>query len=177
MELLAGAGRDHTKKLSWDGLPDSWTELVTLDINPDHKPDVVHDLTVLPLPFADDTFDEIHAYEVLEHTGQQGDWRFFFAQFSEFWRIMKPGGVLFGTSPAWCSAWAWGDPGHTRVISAECLTFLIQPQYEKQIGRTPMTDYRFIYQADFEALHLHTGANRIEFVLRAMKPSRIVNGA
>lgn len=130
-------------------------------------------MTVLPLPIEDNTFEEIHAYEVLEHTGQQGDWRFFFAQFSEFWRIMKPGGMLFGTSPSFSSPWAWGDPGHTRIISQQCLIFLVQTEYEKQVGHTPMTDYRFTYAADFDLLHASTGQDRVEYVLQAVKPSRV----
>ena len=99
MELLIGAGANHRKRLFTKGKGE-WTCLVTLDINQDHHPDVVHDLTKLPLPFDDDSFDEIHAYEVLEHTGQQGDWRFFFDQWSDFWRLLKPGGIFCGTSPA-----------------------------------------------------------------------------
>lgn len=142
-------------------------------MNDDHKPDVVHDLTVLPLPFEDDTFDEIHCYEVLEHTGQQGDWRFFFAQFSEFWRILKPDGVLLGTSPAPGSAWAWGDPGHTRVLSPEAFTFLVQRQYTAQVGVTPMTDYRFVYKADFEPRLLQVEGTGFHYILQAIKPSRI----
>lgn len=175
MELLAGAGRNHKKRLSWDGLPEDWTQLVTLDINPDHKPDVLWDLTELQYPFDDDQFTEIHLYEVLEHTGQQGDWRFFFAQFAEFWRILKPGGYLFGTSPSYASPWAWGDPGHTRIISHQCLTYLIQPEYDKQIGDTPMTDYRFVYKADFDLVYAHTGGKRFDYVLKAVKPSRIAD--
>ena len=172
MELLIGAGSRHAKHLVWQGRTE-WSALVTLDINPDHNPDVVHDLTVLPLPFADDTFDEIHAYEVLEHTGQQGDWRFFFAQFSEFWRILKPDGVLLGTSPAPSSAWAWGDPGHTRVMSVEAFTFLTQRQYTAQVGVTPMTDYRFVYKADFEPRLLRVEGNAFHYIMQAIKPSRI----
>lgn len=171
-ELLLGCGRRREKLLGWNG-SESWTELVTLDINPDHKPDVVHDLTVLPLPFADDTFDEIHAYEVLEHIGQQGDWRTFFAQWSEFWRILKPGGLFLGTSPAFRSIWAWGDPGHTRIVQAENFVFLHQPSYTGQVGKTPMTDYRFVYEADFEPKALNTGKDTFEYVLEAVKPSRI----
>jgi SAM-dependent methyltransferase len=172
VELLIGAGSRHVKQLVWQGRSD-WAALVTLDINADHKPDVVHDLTVLPLPFEDNTFDEVHAYEVLEHTGQQGDWRFFFAQFSEFWRILKPDGVLLGTSPDGKSNWGWGDPGHTRIISPEAFTFLVQPQYTKQIGVTPMTDYRFVYKADFEPRHLQIEGGQFSYILQAQKPSRI----
>ena len=86
--------------------------------------------------------------------------------------MLKPGGVFIGTCPAWNSPWAFGDPSHTRVISAESLIFLSQPAYE-QVGRTPMSDFRFIYKADFDIIHSHT-AERFEFVLEAVKPSRIV---
>ena len=53
-EILLGAGSNHSKKL---GFSPEWNGLVTVDINPDHKPDVLHDLSVLPLPFADDCAD------------------------------------------------------------------------------------------------------------------------
>jgi SAM-dependent methyltransferase len=111
----------------------------------------VHDLNVLPLPFADNSFNEIHASDVLEHTGQQGDWRFFFAQFSEFWRILKPGGYFIGTCPKWDSPWAWSDPGHSRLISHLSLIFLDQENY-RSIGSNPMTDYRHVYKANFRTM-------------------------
>lgn len=169
-ELLAGCGSSRVRQFAIDGRKD-WTELVTLDLNPAHQPDVVHDLNVLPYPFADDTFDEIHLYEVLEHLGRQGDYLSFFAQFSELWRILKPGGTLCGTSPAALSPWAWGDPGHTRIISPEAFTFLNQNEY-KQVGTTPMTDYRFCYQADFEPTIREIRSQKFVFALQAVKPSR-----
>jgi SAM-dependent methyltransferase len=171
MELLAGCGSSRDMKLA---LPDcdGWTNLVTLDMNPDHKPDVVHDLTQLPYPFPDNHFDQMHFYDVLEHLGQQGDYKTFFAQFSEFWRILKPGGHLLAVSPGPSSPWAWGDPGHTRIMTQECLTFLHQPAYA-QIGRTPMSDYRFCYQADFDINHSVIDGNAHIFILEAIKPSRM----
>lgn len=169
-ELLIGCGSRREKIL---GRSDLWSNLTTLDINPDHRPDVEWDLTKLPLPFPDEFFDEIHAYEVLEHTGSQGDYRFFFAQFADFWRILTPGGLLCATVPALHSRWIWGDPSHSRVILPESLVFLDQSEYVRQVGKTSISDFRYIYKADFNLVFSDTVADSFLFALEAMKPSRI----
>lgn len=172
MELLIGSGSRRTKQLY---LPEhqNWKNLITLDMNADHKPDFVHDLLDLPLPFPDNHFDEIHAYDVLEHLGQQGDYRWFFRQFEDFWRLLVPGGMFHAISPDSSSRWAWADPGHTRCLPPECLVFLSQQEYKDQVGRTPMTDYRFCYAADFDTVHSNIGPEGAHgFVLQAVKPSR-----
>ena len=148
-ELLIGCGSERTKRLTCDGSKD-WSNLTTLDYNPDHKPDVVWDLMQAALPFEDNSFDEIHAYEVLEHIGPQGDYHLFFAQFTEFHRILKPNGYLVASVPHWASMWAWGDPSHSRIINEGTLAFLSQAEYVKQVGKTPMTDFRYLYKADFK---------------------------
>lgn len=172
MELLIGSGSARDKRLFVEGR-NEWTELVTLDIEPAHQPHVVWDLNERPLPFDDGTFDEIHAYEVLEHLGRQGDYRAFFAEWEEWWRLLKPGGLIIGTSPHWSSKWAWGDPGHTRIVSPESLVFLVQPEYARQVSITPMSDYRSCYRADFDIVHCKVDGQTFQFGLRAVKPARI----
>ena len=61
-----GCGSRTKKDLYLDG-HQSFNNLIRLDNNSDHEPDVIHDLRVHPLPFPDETFDELHAYDVLEH--------------------------------------------------------------------------------------------------------------
>lgn len=173
MELLLGCGNDLRKKVTFPGIPTEWAELVTLDVDPAVRPMVVHDLNDIPYPFADDNFDEIHAYEVLEHCGRQGDWRYFFNQFHELWRILKPGGYLIATVPLWDSKWAWGDPGHTRVINEGSLVFLVQEEYRRQVGKTSMSDYRGWYKADFDVVSLKEDKDTFGFVLQAVKPARL----
>lgn len=168
MELLIGCGLSRDKRVYMRG-NESWNNLVTLDINPDHKPDVLWNLMDLPLPFNDSTFDEIHAYEVLEHTGGQGDYKFLFAQFSEFYRILKPGGKFVATVPTPNSPWAWGDPSHTRVFCKEWLIFLRQDSYKEQVGRTSLSDFRYIYKADFEILVTQEQDDTLAFILEARK--------
>lgn len=167
-ELLIGCGSNHTKLLASDGAA-NWSNLTTLDYNEDHKPDVCWDLMKLPLPFKDEEFDEIHAYEVLEHLGQQGDYKLFFAQFSEFWRLLKPNGHFMAICPSRHSVWAYGDPSHTRIIQLEQLVFLSQNEYERQVGKTPMSDFRNIYKADFESVYQEDDGEMVRFVLKAIK--------
>jgi len=176
MELLIGSGSSRDRRLLVDG-KESWTQLVTLDNNADHAPDFVHDLNVYPWPFEDDSLDEVHAYEVLEHLGQQGDYRAFFECFAEIYRVLKPGGYLAATCPSYRSMWAWGDPSHTRVITSGTLVFLDQEQYVKQVGVTAMSDFRYIWQGDFQAVFVDMQGEQdgegLSFVLQAVKPSRL----
>ena len=162
-ELLLGCGNRTEKDLS---LGNGTFENVTrLDINPMHSPDVLWDLIVHPLPFQDEEFDEIHAYEVLEHLGSQGDSDFFFAEFTEYARILKPNGVLFASVPDVHSPWAWGDPGHRRIINHETLIFLDQTYYW-QVGATSMTDYRNIYKADLRLIFEQVANGKFYFALQ-----------
>lgn len=147
-ELLLGCGNRRHKDL-FSPEHREWEGLITLDSNPNCSPDILWDLDILPYPFEDKSINEIHAYEVLEHCGKQGDYHYFFSQWNEFYRILKSGGVFYGSVPKWDSSWAWGDPSHTRVLPPEVFVFLDQDEYAKQIGVTKMSDFRNIYYGNF----------------------------
>jgi hypothetical protein len=65
--------------------------------------------------------------------------------------------------------WAWSDPGHTRIISHGSLVFLSQAEYERQVGKTPMTDYRSVYRGNFSVLCASQSEHTFQFVLKAIK--------
>jgi len=165
MELLLGCGNSRARLVSWADHEGEWKELTTLDIDPETGCDIVHDLNELPWPLPDAQFDEVHAYDVLEHIGTQGDWQAFFAHFDEIYRILKPGGFLVITTPAWDGRWAWGDPGHRRTIQGESLSYLDRETYA-QVGRTAMTDYRKFFKCDFATISGDTEGERHGFVLQ-----------
>ena len=169
-ELLLGCGKSREKKLSLPGYR-NWAGLVTLDESKEHKPDVVWNLENRLWPFPSNYFDEVHAYEVIEHcTGLPGDVEAFFRFFGEIWRILKPEGHLFGSAPSWRSEWAFGDPGHKRMITPGTFVFLSQEEYQKQVGITPMSDYRDIWQGDFKTMYCReVGEVTLTFVLKAIK--------
>lgn len=166
MELLIGCGHRREKLISY-GSDSSWKNLTTLDNNSLTNPDVLHNLNVLPYPFEDNTFNEIHAYEVLEHCGTQGDAKFFFAQFDEFYRILKPNGYLIGTVPAFGSRWMFGDPSHTRVIMPENFWFLDRDFY-KSLGENPASDFRHLYKGNFKLVQEQKLTDTYCFALKAV---------
>lgn len=195
-ELLLGCGRSREKRLVPPGCPNTWQGLVTLDNNPDVKPDLVCDLDEDQLAWcvadywgkdvppyisahgcilAENSFDEIHAYEVLEHLGSQGNYRAFFHHFSEIWRLLKPNGYLCATVPSRYSGWLWGDISHKRAILPESLSFLDQSEYVRQCDSprpTSMSDFRSIYKADFRCIDKAESRESFMFILQCVKPSR-----
>jgi hypothetical protein len=148
-------------RINWDGL-------TTVDIDPSVETDVLWDLNNVPLPFADNSVDEIHAYNVLEHIGTQGDFRFFFKQFEDFWRMLKPGGFVCAIVPDFATMWTFGDPGHTRVINFGTLHFLNQKSYD-EVGTTSMTDYRWCYKGNLSIFHCKVDNGNFYFILEAIK--------
>lgn len=176
-ELLLGCGVRRDKEFCYPPPEDpeheperaEFQNLITLDINPACNPDVVHDLNDTALPFQDCEFDEIHAYEVLEHTGTQGDVDFFFDQFNEFHRILKPGGLFLGSVPMWDSPWAWADPGHRRVIAQHSLLFLDPRNYEARTDDSPMADYGDLNKGNWQVVGVQETEHRFYFVMEAIK--------
>ncbi len=208
-ELLIGCGRARDKRIEVPGHPSGgyskeWVNLTTLDLNPNCGAQLQCDLNATPpwcaryigserelikqhlrdvaYELPSDQWDEIHAYEVLEHLGSQGDAASFLAQFSELYRLLKPNGYLCATVPSRFSPWLWGDPSHRRVIVPESLVFLDQEQYQAQIDRrlgcgqspTHMSDFRdsLSYRADFKLVDQHDNRTTFTFILQAVKPSR-----
>ena len=154
--LMVGAGFSPVKRkiLATTSAPEEDTAWTTLDMNEACNPDILFSLERIEydpdpnvsgglnrIPVGDETFDEVHAYEVLEHFGKQGDYVGYFRGFREWWRIIKPGGYLIGTCPAWNSIWAWSDPGHCRMINHGTLTYLCKDLYDK-LGKNQASDYR-----------------------------------
>lgn len=151
--LLLGAGNCRLKKICLPG-NEAWAgELVTIDTNPDCGASLVWDLERRPLPFPDESFDEIHAYDCLEHWGRQGDWRAWFDEMAEYHRLLKPGGQFATGVPVGADHFA--DPGHTRFFAENHFRFLSQRFYEDQLkAKLPFTDYRWYWKRDFHILVL-----------------------
>lgn len=195
-ELLLGCGHRREKLLGLPGSDLKWKFLYTLDINEKCKPDILcdldssvawdlwsidsdkctmHGLDCIDTPVSspkikESYFDEVHAYEVLEHLGRQGHAPSFFATFSNIHRILKPNGFLFATVPSRYSAWLWGDPSHRRVILKESLVFLDQQQIRaNRAAGTAMSDFSYLWTQDFRIISSRDNHTNHVFCLQAIK--------
>lgn len=102
-------------------------DYINLDKSPDVKPDVIFDLEKIsstnPLPFEDDTFDEILAAHTLEHIHN------ILPLMAELHRVTKAEGVLLLRVPYGASASAYDDPTHCRQFYPPSLLYFGQPTY------------------------------------------------
>ena len=177
-ELLLGCGHRRDKDIITPNGKE-WHDLTTLDYYEDAKADVMFDLCSLNhrehgrLPFDTNTFDEVHAYDVLEHINWQGDFEAMFYEFGEYYRVLKPDGLFCATVPLSInSIHTWGDPGHRRVINDLTLVYFSHKSVMEQLGKTTLTDYlRYLGNTELQTVHYKEGQDRIAFVLRAVKPA------
>jgi SAM-dependent methyltransferase len=81
--------------------------------------DVVHDLSVLPVPFEDDRFAEVLCQDVLEHVDYASVLR-------DLHRVMRPGGRLIIRSPHFTSKAVYIDPTHRTAFSIDTFLFFVR---------------------------------------------------
>lgn len=95
---------------------------VGLDMYPREGVDVVADLETA-LPFEDESFEAVHADQVLEHV------RDLVPLIYEIHRILKPGGVFIAHTPYFRSGWAHIDPTHVRSFTVNTLDYFVRGTY------------------------------------------------
>jgi SAM-dependent methyltransferase len=84
---------------------------VNLDRTSASSPDVVHDLDVRPWPFPDDRFDQVYAFDVVEHLAD------IVGTLEELHRICRDGASIEITVPHFSSGNAFTDPTHRHFFS------------------------------------------------------------
>lgn len=100
--------------------------------------DVVHNIEKLPLPFTDDAFEEILAYDVLEHIAD------FIPLMRELHRILKKGGKLLIRVPHFTSRNNFADPTHRRLFSLSAFEFFVKnSRVNREKGRDYYLDFHF----------------------------------
>jgi SAM-dependent methyltransferase len=85
------------------------------------------------LPFADGSFDRIIASEVLEHIPDDG------AAMAELARVLRPGGTIAITVPAWLSeriCWALNEEYHAPFVPGGHVRIYTEPELRSKLRAT-----------------------------------------
>jgi SAM-dependent methyltransferase len=91
-------------------------------------------LSVSPIPFENDLFDSVSAYDFFEHiprvalnSADQTSRFPFIELMNEVWRVLKPGGILYAVTPAYPREKAFRDPTHVNIITNKTYRYFAEP--------------------------------------------------
>jgi len=101
--LIAGTTKEEVLVIGSAGGKSD--DAITLDIDPDLEPDVVHDLHKVPMPFEDNQFKYICCHHVFEHLDDLSP------VMGELHRVCKPDGVIYIEVPHH-SSWQASTAAH-----------------------------------------------------------------
>lgn len=127
------------------------------------------DLSIEPIPFGDNTFDFCTAFDFIEHIPRssypQGKARLAFIELmNEIYRVLKPGGMLLHSTPAFPSKEAFQDPTHVNIITEDTMPYY----FCEPINRAKHLGYGF--NGSFELIEQRWLRNSyIIGIMRALK--------
>lgn len=106
-----------------------------VDIRENPKENIRYaDLTIEPIPFADNMFDYLTAFDFIEHVPRIAylpSRRFPFVELmNEVWRVLKPGGLFLSHTPIFPYSAAFRDPTHVNILSHETFTLYFDNKFK-----------------------------------------------
>ncbi len=129
---------------------------------------VQSDLASGAIPFADNFFASVSAYDFLEHIPRQAfsheglTVNPFIRLMNEIHRVLSPGGVLLASTPAYPHPKAFQDPTHVNIITEDTHRYFTGPQpYAARYGFIGQFDVRRVaWDAPRNAQQVNSSAVR-----------------
>jgi len=117
------------------------TQVFGADLRANQLKNVVHsDLSSGYLPFENETFEYVTAYDILEHIIRvsciAGETKFpFILLINEVFRVLKPGGIFFNIQPCFPAKEAFQDPTHVNIMSENTMqNYFCEPAWARIYG-------------------------------------------
>jgi len=98
------------------------------------------DVSIQPIPFPDQFFDSVSAFDFLEHVprvsldANHGRTRFPFVELmNEIWRVLRPNGMFYAVTPGFPHEKAFRDPTHVNVLTRKSYRYFTRPRLEARM--------------------------------------------
>jgi len=140
-------------------------ELFGIDIRPNENQDIkVADLAIEAIPFPDDHFDYVSAYDFIEHIPRviyNPNRRFSFIELmNEIYRVLKMSGTFASFTPAFPKEAAFVDPTHVNIITEN--TFPLYFDNKNRWGK----DYGFIGSFEIIDQKWHPNNSHLQTIMK-----------
>ena len=147
MKLHLGCGNDRRKGY------------INIDSSMDVNPDIVLDLEKTPLPFRENSVDEIMANHILEHI------RNFIPLMHDIHRICRKNAIIKIRTPFY-SAWGqYNDPTHVRFFSPFTFSYFEgKHNYSHQVKKENQNNFKV------EKAVIHFGIGKTKILNRILDP-------
>ncbi len=146
MKINFGCGNDKRKGY------------INVDSSKDVRPDKIWNLEKTPLPFKDDSIDEILVYHVLEHIQE------FIPLMHDFWRICKDKTIIKIKTPFYSSWGQFNDPTHVRFFTPFTFTYFEGENNYSHEVKKKNTDFKV------EKVKLHFGIGQSKILNKVLDP-------
>ena len=140
-------------------------ELFGIDIRPNENLNIkVADLAIEAIPFPDDHFDCVSAYDFIEHIPRviyNPNRRFSFIELmNEIYRVLKMGGTFASFTPAFPKEAAFVDPTHVNIITEN--TFPLYFDNKNRWGK----DYGYIGSFEIVDQKWHPNNSHLQTIMK-----------
>jgi predicted SAM-dependent methyltransferase len=124
------------------------------------EPDVVHDLNLRPWPFEASSFDEVHAYDVIEHLGDV------LGTLEEIHRVGRVGAIVDITVPHFSCDGAFTDPTHRHYFGLRTFDYVTEghPNSFYTQARFQVLRRELVFRPTLANKLVHRLANRLPVV-------------
>lgn len=149
---------NHKRKTLYIGCGDRKEKgAIGLDIRADSLADVINNMNQGHLPFRDNSFHEIHCYEILEHIPD------IMKILEEIKRVSVTGGTVVITSPYFTNANSFTDPTHCHHFTGKTFFLLTDPKSRlpwKEGGRFELLEQKIVFYRSLRNLGMSFLANK-----------------
>jgi len=142
--------------------------LCGIDIRTNENPNIrVADLNVEPIPFPENYFDSVTAYDFIEHVPRLvycPQRRFPFIELmNEIFRVLQPGGYFVSNTPAYPDPKAFQDPTHVNIITERTFEYYFCHEF--------LWARMYGFNGVFQLISQSWDDGKLQTVMRAIKPT------